>query len=103
MIARAAGPCRNLPYRTEGAPGRRGRSVPEAGDHLGEADHLLDAVGHQVSQMGQHGELGVLLAGVGAARSVLVHHQQVAEVHLGVQRLCSKQEGQGDETGEWSE
>lgn len=53
--------------------------------------------------MGQHGELGVLLAGVGAARSVLVHHQQVAEVHLGVHRLCSKQDGQGDEMDEWSE
>lgn len=67
------------------------RFLPEARDHLGEADDLLDAVGDQVGQVGQHGQLGVLLVGVGAAgAAVLVHHQQVAQVHLGVHRLCSK-------------
>jgi len=62
--------------------------VPEAGDHLGEADDLLDAVGHQVSQVGKHRQLCVLLVGVGTAGAVLVHHQHAAEVHLGVHGLC---------------
>ena len=33
-------------------------SLPEPWDHLGKADDLLDAVTDQVSQVGQHGELG---------------------------------------------
>ncbi len=48
--------------------------VPEAWDHLGKAYDLLDAVGDQVSQVGQHGKLCVLLAGVWTASTVLVHH-----------------------------
>lgn len=61
---------------------------PESWDHLCEADDFLDAVGHQVGQVGQHGELGVLLARVRTVDSILVHHQQAAEVHLCVHRLC---------------
>ena len=62
------------------------KNPPEARDHLGKADDLLDAVGHEVGQVGQHGEAGAVLAGVGAAALLLVHHHQVVEVHrLGVQ------------------
>lgn len=73
---------------------RRGhRRAPEAGDHLGEADDLLDAVGDQVGQVRQHGEAGaLLLAGVGAAALLVVHHQQVVDVHLGVHRLCAQRD-----------
>lgn len=43
--------------------------------------------------MGQHGEAGALLfAGVGAAALLMVHHQQVVEVHFGVYCLCSEQD-----------
>lgn len=65
--------------------------VPEAWDHLGKADDLLDAVGDQVSQVGQHGQLSVLFTGVWTISSILVHHQKAAEVHLGVHRLCFRE------------
>lgn len=59
--------------------------TPEPRDHLGKSNDLLDAIGDQVSQVGQHGEAGaLLLAGVRTAALLLVHHQQVVEVHFGV-------------------
>lgn len=55
---------------------------PEARDHLSKANDLLDAVGDQVGQVRQHGEAGaLLLTGVGTV-AMLVHHQQVVEVHF---------------------
>ena len=65
-------------------------NTPEARDHLGKANDLLDAVGDQVGQVRQHGQLVVVLAGVRTPRPVLVHHQQVGEVHLGVHRLWGR-------------
>lgn len=42
--------------------------------------------------MGQHGEAGaLLLAGVRAAALLVVHHQQVVEVHFGVYGLCGEE------------
>lgn len=62
--------------------------TPEAWDHLGKSNDLLDTVGHQVSQVGQHGEAGgLLLTGLRAAALLVVHHQQVVEVHFVVYRL----------------
>ena len=40
------------------SPGCLRNFLPEPWDHLGKADDLLDAVTDQVSQVGQHGELG---------------------------------------------
>lgn len=43
--------------------------------------------------MGQHREAGALLfARVRAAALLMVHHQQVVEVHFGVYCLCSEQD-----------
>lgn len=66
-------------------------SSPESRDHLGKSNDLLDTIGHQVSQVGQHGEAGGLLfAGLRAAALLMVHHQQVVEVQFVVYRLCSE-------------
>lgn len=59
--------------------------IPKARDHFGKANDLLDAVGDQVSQVRQHGQAGaLLLTGLRAAALLLVHHQQVVEIHFGV-------------------
>lgn len=59
--------------------------TPESRDHLGKANDLLDAIGDQVSQVGQHGEAGSLfLTGLRAAALLMVHHQKIVEVHFGV-------------------
>lgn len=72
------------------------KHTPEPRDHLGKSNNLLDTIGHQVSQVGQHREAGgLLLTGVGAAALLVVHHQQVVEVHLVLQRLCSEQHKDG--------
>lgn len=56
---------------------------PETRDHLSKSYDLLDAIGDQVSQVRQHGEAGaLLLTGVRTAALLLVHHQQVVEVHF---------------------
>lgn len=39
-------------------PRRPQSLLPEPWDHLGKANHLLDAVTDEVSEVGQHGEVG---------------------------------------------
>lgn len=57
--------------------------TPETRDHLGKSNDLLNTVGHQICQMRQHGEAGgLLLAGLRATALLMVHHQQVVEVHF---------------------
>lgn len=59
--------------------------TPEPRNHLGKANDLLDAIGDQISQVGQHRKAGALfLAGIRATALLVVHHQQVVEVHFGV-------------------
>ena len=73
--------------------------IPEARYHLGKADDLLDAVADKVGEVGEHGEArAFLIVGLRAAALLLVHHQQVTEVHqLGVHRLCGKsKKGEGE-------
>lgn len=56
--------------------------TPEAWNHLGKTDDLLDAVADQVSQVWQHGETsGAFFVGLRAAVMVLVHHHHAGEVH----------------------
>lgn len=69
------------------------KHIPEPWDHLCKANDLLNAIGDKISQVGQHGKAGgLLLTGVRATALLVVHHQQVVEVHFGVHRLCSEQE-----------
>lgn len=65
---------------------------PEAGDHLGETDHFLDAVADEIGQVGQHGEAGVFIPGLGAHHAVLTHGEETAE--LFIHRLCRQTDKQ---------
>lgn len=71
--------------------------IPESWDHFGKADDLLDAVGDQVSQVGQHRKAGsLLLAGVRATALFVVHQQQIVEIHFCVNGFCRHKDKKND-------
>jgi len=73
-----------LPWTSD--PGAN--ASPEARDHFGKADHLLDAVADQVSQVREHGEVGEVDVH-GGALVVLLGEDQVGE-HWGLHGLCGE-------------